>query len=118
MPHYAPPEMAADDVPDFAREPGHPVEDAEAALAVRVATRHRIWLLPSTLMFRAGERIRNSAPLIAPIGGVAFAAKPVTARLESEERPALLEAVRRGGADRSHLSWPAPPPPCPVGVPA
>lgn len=28
--------------------------------------------------------------------------------------PARLEAVRRDGAVRNHLSWPAPPPPAPV----
>jgi len=32
--------------------------------------------------------------------------------------PARLEAVRREGAVRNHLSWPAPPPSCPVVAPA
>ena len=32
--------------------------------------------------------------------------------------PARLEAVRRDGAVRNHLAWPAPPPPCAVRTPA
>jgi predicted amidohydrolase len=48
------------------------------------ARRHRIWLLPGTLPWRAGAHITNRAPLIAPDGQVAVQEKSVMTRFEAE----------------------------------
>jgi predicted amidohydrolase len=87
MPEYAPLELAAGAAPDLARELADACGQAEAAVAAArdIAIRHKIWLLPGTLPFRAGAAIRNRAPLIAPDGRVAFQDKHVMTRFEAEE---------------------------------
>ena len=87
LPEYAPLEAAVGDRPDIAAELHRAVAHAPEALAAAVAAaqRHGVWLLPGTMPFRAGERIINRAPLIAPDGRVAFQDKHVTTRFEAEE---------------------------------
>jgi predicted amidohydrolase len=59
---------------------------AEAILAaMRDAARtHRVWLLPGSLPWREGGRVRNRAPLIDPSGVVRFQDKRVMTRFETE----------------------------------
>ena len=87
MPEYAPLELAAGTEPDIDAELRAAVAVAPAALAAAqaVARRHGVWLLPGTLPFRDGERLRNRAPLIAPSGATAFQDKHVMTRFEAEQ---------------------------------
>ncbi len=87
MPEYAPMEMATGDAPDVAGELARAVALAPAALeaARSVARRHGVFLLPGTLPFDGGGRVRNRAPLIAPDGRVAIQDKHVMTRFEAEQ---------------------------------
>ena len=98
LPEYAPLEMAAGTVPDIAAELHGAIEAAPAAVeaAREIAWRHRVWLVPGTLPFRAGGHVVNRAPLIAPNGHVAYQDKHVMTRFEAEEwrvRPGAPPAV-------------------------
>lgn len=59
---------------------------AEAVLRTMAdaARRHGVWLLPGTLPWREGGRVRNRAPLIAPDGAALFQDKRVMTRFEAE----------------------------------
>ncbi len=87
LPEYAPLEMAAGATPDIAAELHGAIEAAPAAVeaAREIAWRHRVWLVPGTLPFRAGDHVVNRAPLIAPSGHVAYQDKHVMTRFEAEE---------------------------------
>ena len=68
---------------------------------------------------------RGAAGIYGPVdrgfaedGVVAQGALDVPGWVFADLDPARLDAVRRDGAVRNHLSWPAPPPPCPVRTPA
>lgn len=87
LPEYAPLEMAAGAAPDIAAELRAALALAPAAVerARAVAMRHGVWMVPGTLPFRDGERIRNRAPLIAPSGEVGWQDKHLMTRFEAEE---------------------------------
>lgn len=87
LPEYAALEVAAGAQPDIAAELRRAVAMAPDLLAAAraVALRHGVWLVPGTLPFRAGPRLVNRAPLIAPDGAVAFQDKHVMTRFEAEE---------------------------------
>jgi len=83
---YAPVEMVAGAAPDLQGELSRACDAAPAALdaARAIAMRQHKWLLPGTLPWRDGGRIRNRAPLIAPDGRVAWQDKHVMTRFETE----------------------------------
>ncbi len=87
LPEYSPLEFSAGRTPDVDAELRTALELAPAAVEVarEVAWRHRVWLVPGSLPFRAGEKIVNRAPLIAPSGHVAYQDKHVMTRFEAEE---------------------------------
>ena len=84
---YAGLEPALGHEPDLAGELARAVDGADAALAAmrEVARRHKVWLVPGTLPFRAEGGVVNRAPMIAPDGRVAFQDKHVMTRFEAEE---------------------------------
>jgi predicted amidohydrolase len=87
LPEYAPLEMAAGTRPDIAAELRAAIDLAPQAVeaAREIAWRHRVWLVPGTLPFRAGGDVINRAPLIAADGHVAYQDKRVMTRFEAEE---------------------------------
>ncbi|WP_439594696.1 carbon-nitrogen hydrolase family protein [Falsiroseomonas sp.] len=90
LPEYACVELGAalagNAAPDEATELAAMVAHAEDILAAmrQAAMRARVWLLPGTLPMRAGQRIINRAPLIAPDGRLAFQDKTAMTRFEAE----------------------------------
>lgn len=72
--------------PDAATELRAMVEAADEVLAAMraAAMRHGLWLQPGTLPMRAGARIVNRAPLIAPDGRLAMQEKRRMTRFETE----------------------------------
>ena len=59
--------------------------DALLALFQDSARRHGVWLLPGTLPWAEGGRVRNRAPLISPDGRTRFQDKSVMTRFEAEQ---------------------------------
>ena len=55
------------------------------ALFQDAARRHGVWLLPGTLPWAEGGRVRNRAPLISPDGRMRFQDKSVMTRFEAEQ---------------------------------
>jgi steroid delta-isomerase-like uncharacterized protein len=53
-------------------------------LFAQAASRHDIWLVPGSLPWEEGGRIRNRAPLIAPDGSIVYQDKSVMTRFEAE----------------------------------
>ena len=88
MPEYACMELAGalTSVPDPAVELREVCARSRTLLELMraAARRHRVWLLPGSLPWAEGGRIRNRAPLIDPEGGVAFQDKHVMTRFETE----------------------------------
>ena len=88
MPEYACMELAA----AFTKAP-EPRAELEAVcdhapwildVMRRTAQRHRVWLLPGSMPWREGGRVRNRAPLIDPLGVVRFQDKRVMTRFETD----------------------------------
>jgi predicted amidohydrolase len=90
LPEYAcvelGPALSGGTAPDEAAELRAMVEAAPAVLdAMReAARRHGLWLQPGSLPMRAGDRVVNRAPLIAPDGRLAFQDKGMMTRFEAE----------------------------------
>src|SRR5579875_576816 len=88
MPEYACMEVAAGfaGVGDPARELRAVcnLRDELLGLFITAARRHRVWLLPGSMPWAEGGRVRNRAPLIAPDGTHAFQDKSVMTRFETE----------------------------------
>jgi predicted amidohydrolase len=90
LPEYAcvelGPALSGGTVPDEAAELRAMVAAAPAVLeAMRgAARRHGLWLQPGSLPMRAGDRVVNRAPLIAPDGRLAFQDKGMMTRFEAE----------------------------------
>lgn len=88
MPEYACMELAAaaPGAGDVARELAAVCSRRDSLLELfrAAAMRHAVWLLPGTLPWAEGGRIRNRAPLISPDGSVRFQDKSVMTRFESE----------------------------------
>ena len=55
------------------------------ALYQQAARRHNLWLLPGTLPWDEGGRVRNRAPLISPDGRTRFQDKSIMTRFEAEQ---------------------------------
>jgi predicted amidohydrolase len=58
--------------------------DALLEMFTALARRHGVWLLPGSLPWAEGGRVRNRAPLISPDGVLRFQDKSVMTRFESE----------------------------------
>lgn len=80
-------EAACADAPDLEGELARAVAQADAlvAEAVAVARAHALWLLPGSLPMRAGGRVLNRAPLIAPDGAIHWTEKHRMTRFEAEQ---------------------------------
>ncbi len=102
MPEYACVELAASHsgAGDVAQELDAVCSQRDWLMALFTATArlHGVWLLPGTLPWAEGGRVRNRAPLISPDGDVAFQDKRVMTRFEAErwtiqpgERPQTFE---------------------------
>lgn len=89
MPEYACMEVAAafPGAGDVAAELAAVCAQTEALLALfrAAAQRHGVWLLPGTLPWAEGGRVRNRAPLISPNGDIKFQDKRVMTRFEAEK---------------------------------
>ena len=88
LPEYACMEVAAGfvGVGDPARELHAVCNVADELLGIftTAARRHGVWLLPGSMPWPDGERVRNRAPLIAPDGTLAFQDKSAMTRFETE----------------------------------
>jgi predicted amidohydrolase len=60
------------------------VRDRLLEIMVGCAQRHKIWLMPGSLPYEEGGKIRNRAPLITPGGQIAFQDKHMMTRFEAE----------------------------------
>ncbi len=58
--------------------------DALLALFAALARKHRVWLLPGSMPWAEGGRVRNRAPLVAQDGSIRFQDKGVMTRFEAE----------------------------------
>ena len=86
MPEYASMELAAAGG-DVAAELADICAQREALLELfrETARHHGVWLLPGTLPWAGGGRVRNRAPLISPDGRLRFQDKHVMTRFEAEQ---------------------------------
>jgi predicted amidohydrolase len=89
MPEYASMELAASGpkAGDVKAELEHICAQRAALLALyrETSRRHNVWLLPGTLPWDEGGRVRNRAPLISPDGLVRLQDKSVMTRFEAEQ---------------------------------
>jgi predicted amidohydrolase len=89
MPEYASMELAASGpgAGDVKAELDHICAQRPALLELyrESARRHGVWLLPGTLPWAEGGRIRNRAPLISPDGLMRLQDKSVMTRFEAEQ---------------------------------
>ncbi len=89
MPEYASMELAAagPDSGNVTAELADICAQREALLTLfrETARRHQIWLLPGSLPWEEGGRVRNRAPLVSPDGRLRFQDKSVMTRFEAEQ---------------------------------
>jgi predicted amidohydrolase len=89
MPEYASMELAAagEDAGDVEAELADICAQRESLLGLfrDTARRHAVWLLPGSLPWDEGGRVRNRAPLISPDGRMRFQDKSVMTRFEAEQ---------------------------------
>ena len=89
MPEYASMELAAAgaDAGDVTAELDDICAQRERLLGLfrQTAIRHGVWLVPGSLPWAEGGRVRNRAPLISPDGLMRFQDKSVMTRFEAEQ---------------------------------
>lgn len=89
MPEYASMELAAASAGagDVAAELADICAQRDVLLGLfrETARRFAVWLLPGTLPWQEGGRVRNRAPLISPDGRLRFQDKSVMTRFEAEQ---------------------------------